>query len=223
MKGIVIMTNRKTVIRLMLGLVCSAAILWLGVGCGKEVDPEYPCGQEALVYAQHVREVLTKNKGLIKRQPTFARVKEHFFRDEEGNWSDDYGIVLDVQEKVDQETLPMEDRLPEELEGVPVYFDESPRNYVGGLIEGAPEKHPELQYAAAVMWKHDDLFERRPNRTLPAGYGILGDGGRAGEPLSVQILMGVTDKVRQSLLPPAMRIPECLDGVPVLIFESKSN
>ena len=43
------MTKRKTVFRLLLGLACSAAILWLGVGCGKDIDPDYPCGQEALL------------------------------------------------------------------------------------------------------------------------------------------------------------------------------
>ena len=214
------MTKRKTVFRLLLGLACSAAILWLGVGCGKDIDPDYPCDQEALLYANHVREVFKENRGLFRRQPGFRRAMEHFYRDEEGNWSDKYGIVIRVKRiKVDHETLPPEDRISDEIEGVPIYFDEGTYNYVGGLIEGIYECKAEIQYAFAVRWKHEDLLLRQPNRSSVIGVGTLGPE----EPLSVDIGFSVTKKVRQSLLPPVDRIPDCLDGIPVRIYESRPD
>ena len=217
------MPSRKPLLRLTLLLACAAAILWLGVGCGEDVDPYYPCGQEALRHAIHVREVSKQNRALFRRQPGFHSAIEHFIRNEEGNWSDEYGIVIRVQEKVDQDTLPPEDRIPDELEGIHVYIDEWPPNHTGGLIEGVFNKNPEFQYAAAVMWKNEDLFLSQPNLSSQVGYGPLGNGGRAGEPWSVKVSMLVTDRVDESTQPRKDRIPECLDGVPILIFESKSN
>ena len=69
-KGVVIMTNRKTFLRLTLALVCSAAILWLGVGCGKEVDPDYQCGTESLRQANRTNEVFHKYNSLFNRYPS---------------------------------------------------------------------------------------------------------------------------------------------------------
>ena len=220
------MPNPKPQPQLPLALACTLVILGLGVGCGEEIDPDYPCGQDALKHAIHVREVSRENDNrfLFRRQPNFHSVMEHFIRDEEGSWSDEYGIVIRVGEKMDRDTLPPEDRVPDEIDGVTIYIDGAPWNYTGGLIEGVFEKDPERQYAAAVGWKNEDLFFRQPNRSRGSvGVGILGKGGRPGEPLSVQIGILVTEKVDQSTLPPEDRIPDCLEGIPVTIREFKPN
>ena len=214
------MPNPKPLLRLTLALACAAVILWLGAGCGEDIDPHYPCGQESLLYAKHVREVFLENRRLFRRQPGFWKAVERFYRSEQGEWSDKYGIVIGLDEKVEQDTLPPEDRIPDEIDGVPIYFDEGPSNYVGGLIEGVYEKHPEHQYAAAVMWKHDDLFFRQPNMIMVPGFSLLYYSGKPDDLLSMQINVSVTERVSQGLLPPADRIPECLDGVPVRIFEN---
>ena len=196
------MTNRKAVFGIMAALACTAVILWLVTTFNEEIDPDYPCGQEALIYAKHVREVFRENKQSFLRQPGYSRSMEHFFRDEEGNWSHEYGIVIRVSgSKVDQDTLPPEHRIPDEIDGVPVYFDDGPLNYVGGLIEGIFDNDPEFQYAFAVRFKYDDLWRRQPNLATGPGVGLIGYGGRPGEPLSIEIGIPVTEKVDQSTLP----------------------
>ena len=209
------MPNRKTLFKLTLFLACAAAILWLGVGCGEEIDPDYPCGQEALKHAIHVREVSEQNRRLFRRQPGFHSTMEHFIRDDEGNWSDEYGIVIRGGERVDQDTLPTEERIPDEIDGVTVYFDETPWNYSQGLIEGVYQKHPEVQYATAAMWKYEDLFFQQviPNYH-PHVHGTIGVGVSPGEPLSVRLGIQLVGKAIQLL---EDRIPECVDGLPVII------
>ena len=212
------MPNRKTLFRLLLAPACAAVILWLGVGCGEKIDPDYPCGQEALRHAVHVREVRGEIRPLFARLPNESRgrMMEHFFRDVEGNWSDEYGIVLFLGEKFNRETQPPENRIPDEFDGVPVYLSAGTSDYSGGL-KVQYERIPEFHYADAVMLKHDDLLMRYPNRAHLPFRGILGDGGRPGEPLSVRIRIFVTEKVDQNTLPPEDRIPDCLDGIPVTI------
>ncbi len=209
------MTNWKAALGLILALAGALVI----VGCGEEIDPAYPCGQDALLHAQHVREVLRENIRLFKRQPGFRRAMEHFYRDEEGYWGDEYGIVLWVEEHVDQGTLPSEDRVPNQIEGVRIYFDVGAENYEFSLIEGVQYSKAEFQYADAVRTKHSDLLWGQPNQFGGIGIGTL----HPGEPLSVDLGIGVTKKVRQSLLPPADRIPSCLDGIPVSIYETDSD
>ena len=70
------MAKRKTVFRLLLGLACSAAILWLGVGCG---EPDYQCGTESLEQATKTLEVPTTFVALSRPPPT----QDEFLRDEE--------------------------------------------------------------------------------------------------------------------------------------------
>lgn len=146
---------------------------------------------------------------------------EHFIRDDEGNWRNQYGISFRVTEKVPQEILPAEDRIPNEIEGVRVYITESWNYSAGRAVQY--QKPPEIHYAYAVIRKHEDMLLRQPNRTHVPLIGVVGDGGRPGEPLSVRIVVYVTEKVDQSALPPADRIPDCLEGIPVVIDDNKPD
>ena len=65
-------------------------------------------------------EVRLKYDPLFWRQPNVHGVGEGVFRDENGKRTGTHGIVVSVTEKVDQSTLPAEDRIPDCLEGVPV-------------------------------------------------------------------------------------------------------
>ena len=169
-----------------------------------------------MVYAQHVREIFLENEKLFESQPGFWRAMEHFIRDDEGNWGDDYGIVLLVAEKVEQDTLPEENRIPDEIDGVTVYFDEAPENYTGRSLERIYREHPEVQYAYAAMWKYEDLFFRKfiPNYRSNV-HGIIGVGESPGEPLKVSLAVNIFGRENALLL--KNRIPECVDGIPVTI------
>lgn len=208
------MPSRRTLLKLALALACAAAILWLAVGCQ---DPDFPCGKEALRHAIHVREVLKENRNLFRRQPGSYKAMEHFIRDDDGNWSAEYGIIIGIAgKKVDQYTLPPEDRIPDEIDGVAIYFDESPSNYTMGLIEGQFKEDPEVQYAYAAMWKYEDLFFRQfiPNYH-PSDHGIMAVGQAPGEPMKVSLAINIFGRENALLL--ENRIPECVDGIPVTI------
>ena len=73
---------------------------------------------------ERIHEVRLKYDPLFWRQPNVHGVGEGFFRDENGEWTEASGIVISVTEKVDQSTLPAEDRIPDCLEGVPVQIIE---------------------------------------------------------------------------------------------------
>ena len=61
------------------------------------------------------------------RRPNVYGVGEAVFLDENGEWTDTVGIEVMVTNKVDQSTLPPEDRIPDCLEGVPVQMLERPK------------------------------------------------------------------------------------------------
>ena len=73
-----------------------------------------------------IHEVRLKYDSLFWRQPNVWGVGEGYFRDGNGGWIETLGIVVDVTKKVDQNTLPPEDRIPDCLEGVPVQVMEGP-------------------------------------------------------------------------------------------------
>ncbi len=73
---------------------------------------------------ERIHEVRLKYDPLFWRQPNVHAVGEGLFSDGKGGWTETVGIVIDVTEKVDQSTLPAEDRIPECLEGVPVQIRE---------------------------------------------------------------------------------------------------
>ena len=213
------MTKRKTVFRLLLGLACSAAILWLGVACGEDIDPDYQCGTNSLTRANKTREVILKYKSLFKRQPNFSRAREEFLRDQyTGSRTEEWGILVTVDgEKVDQGTLPPEDRIPDELEGVPVQIlswqiAEKAPSFLSGH---RPDATPKLSLALDVIKKNADLFKRHPfyqgvGNTIPKSGNVARD-------RMVGIELFVTEVVDQNTLPVQDRIPDCLEDVPVRI------
>ena len=71
--------------------------------------------------ANKTLEVFEKHKRLFNRYPHRVAVKLGFLRDEKtGRRTETWGIVTIVSEIVDQDRLPPEERLPNEIEGVPV-------------------------------------------------------------------------------------------------------
>ena len=61
-----------------------------------------------------------KYDSLFWRQPNIYGVSLGRIRDENGKITNTWSITLRVTEKVDQATLPHEDRIPDSLEGIPV-------------------------------------------------------------------------------------------------------
>ena len=134
--------------------VCLAALL-LGACGGNDYReaPEVPweeqvqlweeCMTDPLVsdlpddeFFEHVRRTLKKYRARIKRQPNQYGSSAGFLRDENGEWTRDWtGIFIEVTEKVDQASLPPEDRLPDCLEGVPVQVLERPNTMTFGEWE----------------------------------------------------------------------------------------
>ena len=104
------MANRKIVFRLLLGLVCSAAILWLAVACQ---DRDYQCGTESLKLTMRTYEVLMKYLPMIMRLPHHPSPKLEFLRDENGDLTDTWGIVIITSKEIDQYALNAEDRIPD--------------------------------------------------------------------------------------------------------------
>ena len=73
-----------------------------------------------------IHEVRLKYDSLFWRQPNVWGVGEGYFKDGNGGWIETLGIVVDVTKKVDQNTPPPEDRIPDCLGGVPVQGMEGP-------------------------------------------------------------------------------------------------
>ena len=210
------MAKRKTVFRLLLGLACSAAILWLGVGCG---EPDYQCGTESLEQANKTLEVFKKYRPLLLRYPDRLYVDIVFLRDEEtGQRTKSWGIVIVVSEMVDQDTLPIDDRIPDKLEGVPVQiitseiYNKVERFYGEGWIS---DVDPQSNLAYDVWNKNRDFLRRYP---FTSGSGVVSrDVEKEPGNRIWHIEVGVKEKVHNLGLPPTVRMPECLEGVPVRI------
>ena len=109
--------TRATLVILLPGLLVCAA-LWLAVACGDGATVADKVTHE------RIREVGDKYWPLFLRQPTYHSVVADFMRDENGERTGMRGFVVYVTEKVDQRTLPPEDRIPDCLEGVPVQIIE---------------------------------------------------------------------------------------------------
>ena len=70
--------------------------------------------------AMRTHEVLVKYYPQIMRLPHNPEPEPEFLRDENGELTDTWGIVILTDEKIDQYALNAEDRIPDSLEGVPV-------------------------------------------------------------------------------------------------------
>ena len=213
-KEVAIMLTRKTLPKLTLALACSAAILWLGAGCGI-IGPDYQCGTESLKQANKTREVALKYESLFKRQPNFPQAREGFLRDEStGHRTETWGIVVIVDgEKVDQDTLPPEDRIPDELEGVPVQIIPWQIAEKGDISQGGFPftGDPHFLLAIETKSKNIDLFDDSPFSNVARTSGVKDGNGM------MEIELFVTEKVDPLTLPPEDRIPDCLEDVPVKI------
>ncbi len=77
--------------------------------------------------AERARAIRPKYEDLFWRQPNVWAVGLGFGEDEDGEIVKEVGFVISVTELVPQRSLPGEDRLPECLEGSPVYIVVEPR------------------------------------------------------------------------------------------------
>ena len=179
--------------------------------------------------------VQSQYESVFWRQPNIYEISESFLKDETGEWTDQWGITLWVTEKVDQGTLPPAYRIPEVLEGVPIRIsdgeplkaasketcDEYRCTWNLSKEEGSVDTTPEItaKYIHEVRLKYDPLFWRQPN-VWGVGEGYFRDADREWNEI-VGIVVSVTKKVDQSVLPPEDRIPDCLEGVPVQVREEE--
>ena len=80
---------------------------------------------------ERARAIRHKYEDLFWRRSNVWGVGIGEFRDENGEWAGGpWGFVISVTEKVDQNTLPPEDRIPDCLEGVPVQIIEETTPYL---------------------------------------------------------------------------------------------
>ena len=89
---------------------------------------------------ERARAIRPKYNNLFWRQPNVWSVGIGLFVDEngdflevpdgEGGCTKVVGFRITVTEKVDQNTLPLEDRIPDMLEGVPVQIIETPNDWL---------------------------------------------------------------------------------------------
>ena len=189
--------------------------------------------------------VRDKYEDLFWRQPNVYDVSMGQLRDNQGELTQTWGITVWVTEKVDQNTLPPEDRIPDILDDIqiriletepPPEVPESNCDYskCGVKLEKGEEsmtnpnanqreEQRETKISTAVMIKvqekYKPLFMRQPN-VYQTGVGYFMDAN--GEFIDTWgIVVVVTKKVDQSTLPPEDRIPDCLEGVPVQIMEEQ--
>lgn len=80
--------------------------------------------------SERARAIRHKYEDLFWRQPSVHGVGIGILEDESGEGTEQVGFRIYVTEKVDQDTLPPEDRIPDCLEGVPVQFIEGPNDAI---------------------------------------------------------------------------------------------
>ncbi len=221
------------------------------VGCTHET-PEFTSkltiSEEELERKIHyfwlASDALEQYEDLLWRQPNVYDVRIGQLRDNQGKWTERWGITVWVTEKLDQSSLPLEDRIPVSLDNVPIRITdtkpppkvpESNCDYskcVVNLEKGEesltnPDSNTRIDPAELarrqgpseyrVRKKYEPLFWSQPN-AHSTGLGVFRDenGETTGD---WGIVVWVTRKVDQSTLPPEYRIPDCLEGIPVQIKE----
>ena len=105
------------------------------------VDPSKLTGK---AWGEYMHQVRLKYDPLFWRQPNVFAVGEGIFQDEEGNLIQKSGIIVTVTKKVDQNTLPHGNRIPDCLEGVPVQIQEGnvPRLLRNLSVEDTAREEP---------------------------------------------------------------------------------
>ena len=165
-----------------------------------------------------------------------------YLTDENGEWTDTWGIIVRVSEKVDQSELSLEYRMPDCLRGVPVQIREweaptemGPRgedNPCGVDVLSLAKELSQREgwsdydeddldgtvwrYIRSIAHKYRDRFTNHPHYIHPTGALAFRVAGKwIYDPRG--IVVNVTKNVDQDALPSEDRIPECLDGVPVYL------
>ena len=169
-------------------------------------------------------EVLMKYQPLIMRLVHNPYTRLEFLRDENGDLTDTWGIVILTSEEIDQYALNAEDRMPNHLKGVPVqilshdYIWIRERSWSPGFDPVLGNSHK--PYAFYVERKNRDLIHRYPFFSKAHTYmAVPGKDPSDSDALDriYGISVYVTEKVDLSTLSPEDRIPECLEDVPVRI------
>ena len=124
---------RHIPIAMLVLIVTCAAILGSTAACGEKT-----CGEFSIVKGadmtpeiydadvERARAIRHKYEDIFWRQPNVHGTGIGIIEDENGNATDRAGFRITVTEKVDQSTLPPEDRIPDCLEGVPVQIRGAP-------------------------------------------------------------------------------------------------
>ena len=187
--------------------------------------------------------VFDEYKDLFWRQPNVYDVSTGQLRDNQGELTQTWGVMVWVTEKVDQTTLPPEDRIPATLDDIQIRIldteppqkvpesncdyskcgvnqekgDENMTNPNTNQREEQTDTEITTAEMIKVQEKYKPLFMRQPD-VHQTGVGRFTDENDeyTGE---WGIVVTVTKKVDQSTLPPEDRIPDCLEGIPVQIEE----
>ncbi len=140
------MHTRRAPFSLLLVLVCFVTVLWL-TACGEDEfkDPSTLCEPNSSAEGgnmtatpentdEYIQEVRDKYSDLFRRQPNYRwHTGPVRLWEENGDMSETVGIVVEVdKKKVDQNTLPPEDRIPDCLEGVPIQIEAVDIRLLGG-------------------------------------------------------------------------------------------
>ena len=211
------MTNRKAVLGIMAVLACAAVIIGALLAFDI-IDPDYQCGTKSLERANQTVEVFNELKPRFRRQPGFLGAERNFLVDEDTvEPTEEWGILVFVKEKVDQNTLSPEHRIPAELRGVPVQFILGALRHkvlsLGQFPQG--DVAPHVDYVRQVLTKKFDLFDEYP---FSKGYRFEypEQRGELWERIwGIEVV--VTEKMHNLGLSPTRRIPDCLEDVPVII------
>lgn len=126
-----IMHTNKPQLRVVSAIICFIAVALLTAcsGGNEFKDPSTLCdtsGKEETGSANlqesegDVLWVHDEYQDLFQRQPNYNWTAVGNLWEERGKRSDTWGIIVQVTKKVEQGTLPVEDRIPDCLDGVPV-------------------------------------------------------------------------------------------------------
>ena len=123
--------------RIVLMVAVAVTLFVAAIGCGESVEPteDSQNRREAMVdrhYVNRAIEVKNKYREMLWRQPNIYGLGVGLFDDGTGGYTGEVGIKVRVTKLVDQQDLPVEDRIPPFLDGIPVQIIEAPNT--GELI-----------------------------------------------------------------------------------------